>query len=167
MLLSLQANLFIEGEDNAGTITEQMVRSVEHYPIETIVAVNAKLRKAIKRVKNATIHDYELEVFQVHKIGDLTENVPFTVYDAENINRDKEDAEDDEDVDSLAGMYPSGGADTPSNGDNTPRASTDLSRVSVEKSRKSVDRTRVSKDNFASRSKNALLNHCYPLTIYR
>jgi aspartyl-tRNA synthetase len=113
-----------------------MVRSVEHYPTETIVAVNAKLRKSVKRVKNATIHDYELEVYEVHKIGDLTENVPFTVYDAENINRDKEDVEDDDDEGSLASMYPSAGNDTPVQGE-APRASADLSRISVDKSRAS------------------------------
>ncbi len=113
-----------------------MVRSVEHYPTETIVAVNAKLRKAVKRVKNATVHDFELEVYEVHKIGDLTENVPFTVYDAENINRDKEDVEDDDDEGSLASMYPTTGNGT-SVQEETPRASADLPRTSADKSRAS------------------------------
>lgn len=64
-----------------------MVRSIEHYPSETIVLVTARVRKAPQTVKNATIHDFELEVSEVHRVTKLSENVPFTVYDAENINR--------------------------------------------------------------------------------
>ncbi|KAG9230887.1 putative aspartyl-tRNA synthetase, cytoplasmic [Amylocarpus encephaloides] len=102
-----------------------MVRSIEHYPSETIVVVHAKLRKAQKRVKNATIHDYELDVLEVHKVGDLAENVPFSVYDAENINRDRED-NDDEDDDSI---------------DPTPRKSeSPPERPSVDNSRYSLDK---------------------------
>lgn len=105
-----------------------MVRSVEHYPSETIVVVHAKLRKAPVRIKNATIHDHELEVYEVHKVGDLTENVPFTVYDAENINRDQEDDEDiDDDAGSLGVLS---GDDTPVD---SPRQSTDMSRMSIDK----------------------------------
>lgn len=103
-----------------------MVRSVERYPSETIVVVHAKLRKAPKPVKNATIHDYELEVYEIHKLSTLTENVPFTVYDAENINRDKDDAEDE--VDDAEEETP---ADTP---------------------RQSEEWSRVAKDNLLSRS---------------
>jgi hypothetical protein len=102
-----------------------MVRSVEHYPSETIVVVHAKLRKAPKRVKNATIHDYELEVYEVHKVGDLTENVPFTVYDAENINRDREDVDDDEEDEGS--LFP-GTSDNNTPVEGTPRASQELSR---------------------------------------
>ncbi|RDL39783.1 Class II aaRS and biotin synthetase [Venustampulla echinocandica] len=86
-----------EDSEDKGTVSEKMVRSVERYPNETIVVVRAKLRKAVQRVKNATIHDYELDVYEVHKLVNLTENVPFTVYDAENINREKEDTEDEDD----------------------------------------------------------------------
>lgn len=152
------ANWFLEGEENEGTISEQMVRSVEHYPSETIVVVIAKVRKAPKRVKNATVHDQELEVYEVHKVGNLTENVPFTVYDAENINRDKEDEDDDEEG-SLSSFFPSN-SDTPSKGTprgsppkegtpkgGTPRASADLSRLSLD------SKNRISTDKFSSRSK--------------
>lgn len=97
-----------------------MVRSVEHYPPETIVVVHAKLRKAEKRVKNATIHDYELDVFEVHKVGNLSEHVPFTVYDAENINREVEDL--DEEVDDTV-------ASEDSSEKTTPRESTDIARI--------------------------------------
>jgi hypothetical protein len=132
-----------------------MVRSVEHYPSETIVVVIARVRKAPKRVKNATVHDHELEVWEVHRVGELTENVPFTVYDAENINRDKEDIDDEDDDSSMSNLYPSN-ADTPAEGTpkpggspktGTPRASTDLSRLSLD------SKARVLKDNLASRSK--------------
>ncbi|KAF4616183.1 hypothetical protein G7Y89_g15224 [Cudoniella acicularis] len=124
------------GESNVGTISEQMVRSVEHYPSETIVVVYAKLRKSQKRVKNATVHDYELEVYEVHKVGDLTENVPFTVYDAENINRDKEDVDDEDDENSLL-------SDESPKPNRPPRQSQDFSRISLDK---------VIGDKLASRS---------------
>ena len=123
----MELTYLIEGEDNVGTITERMVRSVEHYPAETIVVVHGKLRKAPQRVKNATIHDYEIDVYEVHKVSSLTENVPFTVYDAENINRDREDvaedlADDTREDDSKV--------QSPTNG--SPRVSSDLSRLSQE-----------------------------------
>ena len=72
-----------------------MVKSIERYANETIVVVHGKLRKAPKPVKNSTIHDYELDIYEVHKVAALTENVPFSVYDAENINRDKPDLDDE------------------------------------------------------------------------
>ena len=132
-----------------------MVRSVEHYPSETIVVVIARVRKAPKRVKNATVHDYELEVWEVHKVGELTENVPFTVYDAENINRDREDIEDEDDESAMGSLYPSSGdtpvGNTPKIGtpkQGSPRTSTDLSRFSLERDSKG----RASKDNFGTRS---------------
>jgi len=112
-----------------------MVRSVEHYPSETIVVVYALLRKAAKRVKNATVHDYELEVYEIHKVGDLTENVPFTVYDAENINRDREDVDEEELEDSslLSGTATPDGSKSPTEGKPPSRISTDLSRFSIDK----------------------------------
>jgi aspartyl-tRNA synthetase len=124
-----------------------MVRSVEHYPSETIVVVIAKVRKAPKRVKNATIHNHELEVYEVHKVGNLTENVPFTVYDAENINRDREDIEDEDDEGSLSSLYPSN-ADTPGDSPRgeTPRVSADVSRFSLDSA------SRNPQDKLASRS---------------
>jgi hypothetical protein len=111
-----------------------MVRSVERYPLETIVIVHAKLRKAPQRVKNATIHDYELEVYELHKVASLAENVPFSVYDAENINRDKEDADEGDDAgeDTSTGtpMSPLDSEEQSLKSGDTPRRSTDLSRVS-------------------------------------
>jgi len=113
-----------------------MVRSVERYPSETIVVVHGKLRKAPKPVKNATIHDYELDVYEVHKLANLTESVPFTVYDAENINRDKDDADDG--IDDAEEETPT---DTP---------------------RQSEEWSRHSSDKLMSRSKNVLPSqlHC-------
>ncbi|KAL2075134.1 hypothetical protein VTL71DRAFT_76 [Oculimacula yallundae] len=143
-------------KNGKGTITEQMVRSVEHYPSETIVVVHAKLRKAVKKVKNATVHDYELDVIEVHKVGNLTENVPFTVYDAENINRDRDDIEDEEDNESS--LYPSA-AETPKESTpkaGTPRSSTDMIRASTDIIRRSTigrgsaDKSRTSMDVFRS-----------------
>jgi hypothetical protein len=119
-----------------------MVRSVERYPSETIVIVHAKLRKAPQRVKNATVHDYELEVYEVHKVVSLAENVPFSVYDAENINRDKEDVDEGDD----AGEETS----TPI----SPLDSEEVSMKSQEQPRRSTDMSRFSQD-LMSRSKPA------------
>jgi len=116
----------LDTDYNNGTISERMVRSVEHYPLETIVVVHAKLRKAAQRVKNATIHDYELDVFEIHKVGSLTESVPFTVYDAENINREKAD-EDEEVDDTILDDSPPGSQ--VSSAKNTPRVSTELAQI--------------------------------------
>lgn len=105
------------GNGPNGTISDRMVKSVERYPSETIVAVHALVRKAPKPVRNATIHHQELDIYEIHKISNLTENVPFTVYDAENINRDKEDVEDEDDTEDST--------DTP---EDTPRTSGDWQR---------------------------------------
>lgn len=112
--------------EDKGIVSERMIRSVERYPNETIVIVRAKLRKAVQRVKNATIHDYELDVYEVHKLVTLTENVPFTVYDAENINREKEDTEDEDDSLVPAEEGPKIG---------TSRPFTDAVRASLDKTR--------------------------------
>lgn len=78
-------------EDQKMSISEDMIRDVRHYPIESIVRVLGKVRKSPTRVRNATIHSYELEVYKVHKLVNLTERVPFTVYDAEKTNRPMDD----------------------------------------------------------------------------
>jgi aspartyl-tRNA synthetase len=137
-----------------GTIPERMVRSVERYPHETIVVVHAKLRKAPQRIKNATIHDYELEVYEVHKVVNLAENVPFSVYDAENINRDKEDVDEGDD----AGEETS----TPM----SPLESEDVSLKSQDLSRRSTDMSRVSQD-LLSRSKPTHDSRSPALTLRR
>ena len=136
------------------------------------MVVHAKLRKAPNRVKNATIHDYELEVYEVHKVTSLTENVPFTVYDAENINRDKEDVEDEEDIED-ASLLSDETPKSPESG--TPRASQDVSRISTDKltsrikpllddtpkspdsgtPRASQEVSRISTDKLTSRSKQS------------
>lgn len=109
-----------------------MVRSVERYPNETIVIVHAKLRKAPQRIKNATVHDYELEVYEIHKVISLAENVPFSVYDAENINRDKEDIDEGDDAgeDTSTPISPLDSEEISLKSQELPRRSTDMSRVS-------------------------------------
>jgi aspartyl/asparaginyl-tRNA synthetase len=64
-----------------------MVRSVLHYPPESIVLVKGKIRKSPHKIQNATIHDAEISIREIHLISKLEENVPFTVYDAENIGK--------------------------------------------------------------------------------
>ncbi|KAL3423405.1 aspartyl-tRNA synthetase [Phlyctema vagabunda] len=96
-----QGEVAQDGDGGNGTISEQMVRSIEHYPAETIVVVTGNIRRAPQKVKNATVHDFEIEVSEIHRVTQLAENVPFTVYDAENINRDKEDVEKEEDSSSA------------------------------------------------------------------
>lgn len=130
-----ESQLMVGGFAEHGTISEQMVRTVEHYPVETIVVAHAKIRKAVQTVKNATVHEYELEVYEVHRVTELTEHVPFTVYDAENINREKDDF-DGEGSDSHDDTSPTPSqpmspvaADTPKDAhkENT-RVSSDLAR---------------------------------------
>jgi hypothetical protein len=106
-------------DPNTPVISEQMVRAVEHYPIETIVLVKAKIRRPPQKVKNATIHDAELDIQEIHRVTQLTEHVPFTVYDAENITRnvDGDDSSDDEGPDAKSPI-------------SSPRSSQDISRSS-------------------------------------
>lgn len=75
-------------------ITEEMVRSVEHFQSESIVLVKGMIRRPLQTVKNCTIHDAEIEILEIHLISHLTENVPFTVYDAENITKTQTRGED-------------------------------------------------------------------------
>jgi aspartyl/asparaginyl-tRNA synthetase len=75
-------------------ITEEMVRSVEHYQSESIVLVRGKVRQPLQTVKNTVIHDAEIDILEIHLVSHLTENVPFTVYDAENITKNQSRGED-------------------------------------------------------------------------
>jgi len=143
-----------------------MVRSIEHYPSETIVVVHAKVRKALQKVKNATIHDYEFEVYEVHRVTELSENVPFTVYDAENINRDKEDREDyespddEDDVSLNSADLKSPVSPTPRSPVLSPVSPTPLGDASnkVKSPRASNDMSRIIADKFASKSKKDLFS---------
>jgi len=86
------------GIDNtSGIISEQMIRVVEHYPPESIVLVKGKVRQPPQPVQNATIHKTEILILEIHLVSQLTEHVPFTVYDAENIGKlaKKEDQEEE------------------------------------------------------------------------
>jgi len=79
------------------TISEQMVRAVEHFPAETIVLVKGRVRRPPTPVKATTVHDAEIGVEEIHVVSRVTEHVPFTVYDAENIlELDSEDSDDDD-----------------------------------------------------------------------
>ncbi|KFX93203.1 hypothetical protein O988_06934, partial [Pseudogymnoascus sp. VKM F-3808] len=75
------------GNALASIILEQMVRAVIHYPSESIVLVKGIIRSPPWLVQTATIHDAEIMVLEIHLISQLSENVPFTVYDAENIGK--------------------------------------------------------------------------------
>lgn len=74
-----------------------MVRSVEHYPPESVVLVTGRVQRPPQDVKTTTIHNAEIVVHEIHLISQLTENVPFTVYDAENILHLKSDDDDSSD----------------------------------------------------------------------
>lgn len=78
-------------------ITEEMVRSVEHFQSESIVLVKGLIRRPLQTVKNTTIHNAEIEILEIHLVSHLTENVPFTVYDAENITKTQSKADDMDD----------------------------------------------------------------------
>jgi ergosteryl-3beta-O-L-aspartate synthase len=79
------------------SVSENMVRSIERYPLECIVLVTAKIRRPFQTVKNATIHDAEFEILEIHLVSTLTEHVPFTVYDVDNKNKieDRRESESD------------------------------------------------------------------------
>jgi hypothetical protein len=77
----------VESNVSGGIISEQMVRAVLHYPLESIVLVKGKVRSPPDTVHAATIHDAEIEVQEIHLISQLSEHVPFSVYEAENIGR--------------------------------------------------------------------------------
>lgn len=64
-----------------------MVRAVLHYPLESIVLVKGKVRSPPEPVHTATIHDAEIQVQEIHLISQLSEHVPFSVYEAENIGK--------------------------------------------------------------------------------
>lgn len=64
-----------------------MVRAVLHYPSESIVLVKGKVRRPPEPVQTAAIHDAEISVQEIHLVSQLSEHVPFSVYDAENIGR--------------------------------------------------------------------------------
>lgn len=85
----------VEGNASGGIISEQMVRAVLHYPLESIVLVKGKVRSPPETIHTATIHDAEIQVQEIHLISQLSEHVPFSVYEAENIGkfRLKEDEE--------------------------------------------------------------------------
>ncbi|OBT66833.1 hypothetical protein VE03_04052 [Pseudogymnoascus sp. 23342-1-I1] len=84
-----QQNIHPNGNSNAsgGIISEQMVRAVLHYPLESIVLVKGKVRTPPETVHTATIHDAEIQVQEIHLISQLSEHVPFSVYEAENIGK--------------------------------------------------------------------------------
>lgn len=77
----------IEGSESRGIISEQMVRAVLHYPLESIVLVKGRIRSPPESIHSATIHDAEIQVQEIHLISQLSENVPFSVYEAENIGK--------------------------------------------------------------------------------
>jgi aspartyl-tRNA synthetase len=93
-------------DDSSLYISEQMVRAVEHFPAESIVLVKGKITQPPQPVQNATIHNAEIQVQEIHLLSQLTEHVPFTVYDAENIHkmalkdREEHDSSDDDDQES-------------------------------------------------------------------
>lgn len=76
-----------DGNASTGIISEQMVRAVLHYPLESIVLVKGKVRSPPEAVHTATIHNAEIQVQEIHLISQLSQHVPFSVYEAENIGK--------------------------------------------------------------------------------
>lgn len=143
-----------------------MVRTIEHYPSETIVVVHAKVRKALQHVKNATIHDYELEVYEVHRVAEPSEHVPFTVYDAENINRNKEDKADydsGDDTDDDDGSIASASSElrSPTATDTPSGIVSPTTGKSLRSPRPSTDIAGVTADKFTGRRKYSVSLHIH------
>lgn len=118
------------------TISESMVRAVEHFPVETIVLVKGRVTRPPAAVKATTVHDAEIQVAEIHVISRVTEHVPFTVYDAENIL--ELDSDDDDDETDTGSPLPSGNDAESRTSIQSP---TTMSRKSVDsrRARKSMD----------------------------
>ncbi|KAI9838070.1 MAG: hypothetical protein M1819_006225 [Sarea resinae] len=73
----------------AGAITPHMVKWAERIPAEAIVLVTGVVQKPKEEVKGAQIHDAEVFIEKIHIVTQMTEPLPFNVYEAE-LSRDKD-----------------------------------------------------------------------------
>jgi len=76
-------------EQNESNVSEHMIKWIERLPVEAVVHVKGILRKSVQEVKAATVHTAELKIEEFHLISDVTEHLPFDVYEAE-ISREDE-----------------------------------------------------------------------------
>ncbi|KAJ7461302.1 aspartyl-tRNA synthetase cytoplasmic [Mycena galericulata] len=78
-----------------GCISENMVRWMEHLPLETIVRVSGVLQAPAdgqSRIHNASVHNMEILIKTMHVVSQVTKHVPF---DIENASRPESDFQDE------------------------------------------------------------------------
>ncbi|EGX49774.1 hypothetical protein AOL_s00076g658 [Orbilia oligospora ATCC 24927] len=87
-----QKEFTIQGvlEEKESQASEYMIKWADHIGVESVVLVKGTIRKAAQTVKAATIHDQEILIREFHAISEVTEDLPFTVYEAEISKQDSE-----------------------------------------------------------------------------
>ena len=70
-------------QEHNGIISEHFVRWAEHLDTESIVLVKGSLKEPRGEVMGATIHNMEINILELHVISQLTEPLPFSVYEAD------------------------------------------------------------------------------------
>ncbi|KAF7979700.1 hypothetical protein HWV62_41034 [Athelia sp. TMB] len=79
-LLTVQG--VIRATDEAGGVSEHMVRWAEKLPRETIVLVEGKIREAEHEVISTEIHKFEMDIMKLHVLSEVTSSPAWTVADA-------------------------------------------------------------------------------------
>jgi len=79
-------------EEKESQASEYMIKWADHIGVESIVLVKGTIRKAAQQIKAATVHDQEILIREFHAISEVTEDLPFTVYEAE-ISKEDSDKE--------------------------------------------------------------------------
>ncbi|KXJ96131.1 hypothetical protein Micbo1qcDRAFT_158334 [Microdochium bolleyi] len=77
--------------DNA--VTESFVRWAEHLKAESIVYVEAVVKKAPETIKTCNVHDYELQIETMHVIVEVEEALPIDVYGIDQVEENPETKE--------------------------------------------------------------------------
>jgi len=66
-----------------GVVSETFVRWAEHLRSETVVLITGTIQSPKEPIKGATIHNLEILVDSLHVVSQLTQPLPFNVYDDE------------------------------------------------------------------------------------
>ncbi|KAJ1330958.1 ergosteryl-3beta-O-L-aspartate synthase [Microdochium nivale] len=71
-------------------VTESFVRWAEHLKAESIVYVEAVIKKAPETIKTCNVHDYELQIESMHVIVEVDEALPIDVYGIDQVEENPE-----------------------------------------------------------------------------
>jgi len=67
-------------------VTESFVRWAEHLKPETLVFVQAVVKKAPEPIKTCNVHDFELHIDSMHSIVEVEEALPIDVYNIDQVD---------------------------------------------------------------------------------